>query len=276
MLPWCSSAHSAFSVMPGRIASRICPIARSHTAMEWRMSAISPAGLDLARVLHHLEAVEDLVAVALHLDDARRRDAVDGDAPVAAAVLADHGVHVRGPLPGLVRVPRPRPEVEEGDGGADLVDGGDAGAEQVLAAPLEEHRRALGRHVDVADLVVDAPDLHVGRVDRVAGVDLVVEDDAGKVAFHEGTAYPPEPVAADLVEVAGRGGVVHRSVLAHGVDAGAGDAVHVSTSMRSGTFSGATAPVRTRPSTGGFRSHDIAQAAATGRCESAGSLHATV
>ena len=45
MLPWCSSAHSAFSVMPGRIASRICSIACSHTAMEWRMSAISPADL---------------------------------------------------------------------------------------------------------------------------------------------------------------------------------------------------------------------------------------
>ena len=114
-------------------------------------------------------------------------------------------------------------------GGTDLVDGGDFGAEQFLAAPLEEHHRTLRRHVHVAHLVVDAPDLHVGRVHRIAGVDLVVEDDAGEVAFHEGLTDPPEPVAADFVEVAGWRAELHRSVLAGGgVHLGAGDAVHAS------------------------------------------------
>ena len=173
-------------------------------------------GLDLARVLHHLEAVEDLVAVALQLDDAQRCDAIDGDAPVPAVVLANQRIHVRRPLPGLLRLPGSGPEVQEADGGTNFVDGGDARAEQLLAAHLEKHHGTLGRHVDVADLVVSAPDLHVGRVNRVAGVDLVVEDDAGEVALDERAAYPSEPVAAHFVEVAGRGAVVHRPVLAGG------------------------------------------------------------
>ena len=41
-------------------------------------------------ILHHLEAVVNFVPEALHLHDAHRPDAVDGDAPVAATPLADH------------------------------------------------------------------------------------------------------------------------------------------------------------------------------------------
>ena len=45
MLPRWSSAQSAFSVMPGCNASRICAIACSHTAIEWRINVISSGDL---------------------------------------------------------------------------------------------------------------------------------------------------------------------------------------------------------------------------------------
>ena len=174
--------------------------------------------LDQPRVLHHLEPVGDLVAQPLQLDDALRRDTVDGDAPIGAAVLADHRVQIDRPRPCLIHLPRTGQEVEEGNGGAHLVDGGEPGDQQVAAAAeFEEADQAFGRHIDVARLVVGAPDLHVRRVDGVADIQRVVEEDAGEIAFREGLAHTPEPIEAHRVDVAGRGAVLHRAVLARRV-----------------------------------------------------------
>jgi len=45
MLVWCRIAHSSFSVMPGRSASRIRAMPASHTEMATFMQAISSSDL---------------------------------------------------------------------------------------------------------------------------------------------------------------------------------------------------------------------------------------
>jgi len=45
--------------------------------------------------------------------------------------------------------------------------------------------------VDVAHLVVRAPDLHVGGVGRITRVHLIIEDDAGEIMLGEHAANPP-------------------------------------------------------------------------------------
>ena len=134
--------------------------------------------------------------------------------PVSAVALPDDRVQIRSPRPRLLRLPLPGQEVQERDARPDLVDRGQPFAEQAVPSQLEQADRALGRYVDVTHLVVAAPDLHVGRVGRVAGVHLVVEDDAGEVVPDQRCAYPPEAVAAHVVEVARCVGMLHRAVLA--------------------------------------------------------------
>ena len=169
--------------------------------------------LDLAGILHDRETVEDPVTVALHLEDTDWRDPIDGDAPVPPAALPDDRIQIRRPRFRLLRLTLPGQEVEERNAWPDFVHRGQSLCEQSFPSQLEQANRPLGGHVDVTHLVVAAPDLHVGRIDRVPGVYLVVEYDPVEVALGEGLAYPPEPISAHAVQVAGCVGVLHRTVL---------------------------------------------------------------
>ena len=176
--------------------------------------------LDLAGVLHHFEAVVNFIPEALHLNHAHRPDAINGDPRVAAAPLANHRVQLGRPGSRVVSLPPAGNEIEHVGRAADLVDCGKSRVNQVAAsAEFEESDRTFGRHVEVSRLVVGTPDLHIGCICGVADVHRVVEDDARETAGRQGLAHPREPVAADLVEIARRDGVLHRTVLARGIGA---------------------------------------------------------
>ena len=173
--------------------------------------------LDLARILHHLEPVDDPVAQTLHLVDAVRRHPVYGDSLVPPVMLSDHRVQIRRPGLRLFRLPLSGQEVEKGNTRADLVDSGEPFAEQSVAPQLEQPDRTLGRDIDVTHLIVGAPDLHVRRIGNVACVHLVIEHDACEIVRSQGLAHPSESVVTHRVEVARCIGMLHRSVLSRRV-----------------------------------------------------------
>ena len=89
MLPRCSSAHSSFSEMPGFSAASISPIAASQATIARRMAEDLVGRFDQPRVFHHRLAIADGNAEPGEFGDAFGIEVVDGDAAVAAAMLAD-------------------------------------------------------------------------------------------------------------------------------------------------------------------------------------------
>jgi hypothetical protein len=62
---------------------------------------------------------------------------------------------------------------------------------------VEQHHRSVRRHEGAARLVVRAPDLHVGRIGRVAGIDLIEQEQRRIVALFQLLAKAREAIAAE-------------------------------------------------------------------------------
>ena len=92
-------------------------------------------------------------------------------------------------------------EVEEGRRGPDLVDERQVVGEVHRLAVLEQDDGAVGRDEAGPRGVVGDPDLHVGRVGRVADVEGVEDEEARAVVAAELAAQPFQPVFAERGQV---------------------------------------------------------------------------
>jgi hypothetical protein len=173
--------------------------------------------LDRPGILGHGLAFHHLEALGADRVDAQVRQAVDGEALVAGAVLGHEVGDLVAEAPRHVLGVGARREVVERGHDPVLVDRRQVLGEVGMVRVVEQHHGPLGRHEDAAGLVVRTPDLHVGGVGRVTGVDLVEQQQAAVVAPHELLAQPAEAVAAHRVEVDRRLAVLHGAVLARGV-----------------------------------------------------------
>jgi hypothetical protein len=63
---------------------------------------------------------------------------------------------------------------------------------------------------------VGAPDLHIGTVSSVTGIQLVIQNNAGQIVPHKFSLDSCESVATHFIKIAGRYGVLHRPMLAYG------------------------------------------------------------
>jgi len=70
-----------------------------------------------------------------------------------------------------------------------------------MVGVVEQHAGAVGQHEDAARLVMRAPDLHVGGVGDVAGVDLVEDQEAGAIPLRKLLAHAGQPVATDFIQI---------------------------------------------------------------------------
>ena len=159
--------------------------------------------LDETGVLHHGFAIADADAEPREFLDAFRVEVVDGDPAVAAAVLGDEVGDAGGPAAHLMLGQLAAVEIHPRHGRAHLVD--DAGMiGQMLAGEIvEQHHRPLGGDEAMPGRIVRDPELHVGRIRRVADVDGVVEQGAGVVAPFQLGADALEPVFSHRRQVGG-------------------------------------------------------------------------
>ena len=141
--------------------------------------------LDRARVLHDLLALEDFDALGAHEVEAQRIQAVEGDAAIAAAMIADHGGDRLGERLRLLDLPHAGRHVVPADERAALADGLDAFGEMLAAAEFEQDRLAFRRHEAVAGGHVRRPHGHVASPGRVAHVEGIAEESAGVVVLPE-------------------------------------------------------------------------------------------
>ncbi|MEJ7697204.1 MAG: hypothetical protein WKF78_11440 [Candidatus Limnocylindrales bacterium] len=79
---------------------------------------------------------------------------------------------------------------------ADLVDRVEVPGQVLAAVEIPEDDRAFRCHEGVAHGVVGAPQLHIGRVRRIADVERIVEKHAGHVARAQLLADARQPVAS--------------------------------------------------------------------------------
>ena len=187
--------------MPGRRNSRIAPIpflggldGIAHQRDLFRR-------LDLSGLLHQRESVMNLEILVQQRLVGIRSHAVNADPPVAACVFA----HQIGDFPrehaGMVHRAAARREIRRCPRRPPLADTRIAFSEVGAVPELEEDRRTFRSHEAVADLVVQAPHLHVGRINGIAHVELIEEQDAGKIAQAKLAVDVGEAVTAHLIEI---------------------------------------------------------------------------
>ena len=113
--------------------------------------------------------------------DAAKSQPVDADARIVGTVLAHEiGDLVRPDLDCRATVVACRAVAvgheAPGAGGANLRGRRQPAEEIDGVVPLEQHRRPVGQHHDIAAVVVERVDLHVARVGNVTDVDGVVSE----------------------------------------------------------------------------------------------------
>ncbi len=111
-------------------------------------------------------------------------------------MLTDQGCDLIRPFLRSFPVTGAGAEVIPRQGGAHFVYGVHTFCEESLAAILEHDHRSLGGDEDIPVLVVRAPNLHVGNVRGVPGVQLIVKNDAGIVVFDQLVPDPGQAVFA--------------------------------------------------------------------------------
>ena len=137
--------------------------------------------LDLAGLLHDPGALHEADSPVLQGGDAQGRRGVEGEASTAATVYGQEVDDLGGEAPGMFVGPAAGQEVGERPGGANLVDEGVVGGEELAAGVVEQDQATVGSHERVPGLVVEQPDLHVRGVGGVHDVHRIEEEDPVEV-----------------------------------------------------------------------------------------------
>ena len=165
---------------------------------------------------HHAETIMHLISQCLHLLNSHRGQSVNRNTPITPTVFTNNGVHLNGPLFGPLRNMLTGRHIKKGDRLDGSINSRQTFRQQVFAAILKNHGFAVCRYVHVTRLVMRAPDLHIGRIGRIARVQLIIENDSSKILAYQFFLNPGKTIVTHLIEVARRRGVLHRPMLAHG------------------------------------------------------------